>query len=314
METIIDPVSRELIKAELTPERFVRETNFGSNQIYIVNHHNAPNIVREVGRLREFAFRSAGGGTGKACDLDEFDTADVPYEQLIVWDPESEEILGGYRFVICNIAARNPDGSPKLATTELFTFSDEFNKQYVPYVLELGRSFVQPKTGRKSIFALDNLWDGLGAIVVDHPSIKYLYGKVTMYQSYNALARDYILYFLKKYFGDSEGLLRPKRPLGFHTPVNELSDVFTGTSFREDYKILSKRVRDLNENIPPLINSYMQLSSKIKTFGTALNAGFGNVEETGILVPIADIYPEKTERHIASYLKGKLRNVRRSKA
>lgn len=100
MEEIIKPVSKELLKAELTEDRRLRMTNKSNNQIYIITHQNAPNVMREIGRLREIAFRAAGGGTGLSMDIDEYDTMEHPYKQLIVWNPEAEEILGGYRYLL----------------------------------------------------------------------------------------------------------------------------------------------------------------------------------------------------------------------
>lgn len=309
MVDIIAPIPKEKIKTELNEDTFLRYTNFGSNEIYVLNGKNSPNTVLEIGRLREVTFRSAGGGTGKSVDLDEFDLSDTPYQQLIVWDPEAEHILGGYRYIHC-IDTKGDDGDFNLATTELFNFSDTFKKEYLPYVLELGRSFVQPqyqssKAGRKGLFALDNLWDGLGALIVNSPQTKFFYGKATMYTDYNQLARDYLLYFIDMYFGDRQGLITPKVPLGYFNPIEMLKKEFTGKSYKENYKILSRQVRNLKENIPPLINSYMNLSPTMKSFGTAINQGFGGVEETGILVKIDDIYPEKKQRHIESYLSQK---------
>ena len=116
-QTIIPAVDTELISAELTPERFLRNTNKGHNEIYVVDAYNAPNVMREVGRLREIAFRSAGGGTGKECDIDEYDTMTPPCRQLIVWDPESKLILGGYRFIIGKEIAIRDDGTPRMPTS-----------------------------------------------------------------------------------------------------------------------------------------------------------------------------------------------------
>ena len=309
MKEIISPISRDKIKAELTPEVFLRETNFSSNKIYVVNHLNAPNVMLEIGRLREITFRAAGGGTGKDVDIDEFDTGAVPYKQLIVWDPDAEEILGGYRYIEC-IESRDEKGEYHLATTELFDFSEKFKNQYLPSILELGRSFVQPdyqssKSGRKGLYALDNLWDGLGAIAIKSPFLKYFYGKVTMYTSYNQFGRDCILYLLDLYFGDREGLITPKIPVLLYNDKAEIAKYFIGTDFKEDYKRLSKIIRQMGANIPPLINSYINLSPTTKTFGTAINEGFGGVEETGILVTIADIFPEKKSRHIESFISNK---------
>jgi len=310
MKNIIEEVPASEIKKELNESTFLRKTNFGSNELYTVTHQNAPNTMLEIGRLREIAFRTAGGGTGKEADIDEYDTSSHPYNQLIVWDPQNEIILGGYRYLLCKEAEVDENGDYILATTALFNFSERFKKEYSPYVLELGRSFVRPdfqssKTGRKSLYTLDNLWDGLGALACENPDVKYFYGKMTMYQSYNKMARDLILYVLDKHFGDREDLVAPKNPLLLHHNKEDIAKIFKADSFKEDYKTLFYEVRKLGENIPPLVNSYMNLSSSMKSFGTALNREFGDVEETGILVTFNEIYPNKTERHISSYKKEK---------
>lgn len=306
MQPIIDPVPVDILQRELTKERFVRNSNNGSSEIYILNIHNAPNVVREIGRLREITFRDAGGGTGLDCDLDELDTTEHCYEQLIVWNPEEKEIMGGYRYIRCADAGKNKDGSLHLATAELFNFSERFIRDFLPYTIELGRSFVQPRyqprpENRKGLFTLDNLWDGLGAIHVDNPDIKYFFGKVTMYLHFNQEARDMILTFMQHYFPDNDHLVVPYHPLKVNHDMTAFKKELEGLSYKEGHKILNQHVRERGENIPPLINSYMNLSATMRTFGTALNAHFGEVEETGILVTLSDIYPTKKERHILSY-------------
>jgi len=319
MKDIIPPVPLDTLKEELSNERFIRKTNKAGNKIYIINAENSPNVMREIGRIREISFRNAGGGTGLECDLDEYDTGEDAYQQLIVWDPDDEAILGGYRFHICDPNKCIKNGKVKLATSKLFNFSDDFVSSYVPHMIELGRSFVQPKyqstsLRRKGLYALDNLWDGLGTLVLDYPNKKYLFGKVTMYLHYHQMARDMILFFLNKHFPDSEGLVIPKEPLKMETDRAKLTAIFTGQDYEEDYKILSKEVRACGENIPPLINAYMNLSPSMKTFGTVLNKGFGDVEETGIMITINDLYKDKVERHIEDYVPKalqKIKNIRR---
>jgi hypothetical protein len=307
-QEIIQPVDRELIKSELTPEKQLRLTNKSNNEIYIVTAHNSPNVMREIGRLREIAFREAGGGTGKALDIDEFDTCDNCYKQLIVWNPEAEDILGGYRYQFGTDWEIMPNGQPHLATSHMFHFSEKFMKEYVPYTVELGRSFVSlpyqsSRMGAKSLFALDNLWDGLGALVVLNPEIKYFFGKMTMYPSYIRRGRDMILYFLKKHFDDKENLIVPMKPLKIETDQKELEKLFCKDDFREDYVILNTEIRKLGYNIPPLVNAYMNLSPTMRLFGTAINYGFGDVEETGILIAIDEILEDKRKRHIDSFIK-----------
>lgn len=307
-EAIIQPISKELIKSELTPEKQLRMTNKSHNEIYVITANDSPNVMKEIGRLRETAFREAGGGTGKSMDIDEFDLGDNCYKQLIVWNPEAEEIIGGYRYLLGTDWKLNADGQPHLATSHMFHFSDKFIKEYMPYTVELGRSFVSPeyqssKMGSKSLFALDNLWDGLGALTVIRPNIKYFFGKMTMYPSYIRRGRDMILYFLKKHFDDKENLIIPMKPLKIETDENELKELFCEDDFKKDYRILNREIRKLGYNIPPLVNAYMGLSPTMKLFGTAINYGFGDVEETGILITVDEILEEKRIRHIDSFIK-----------
>lgn len=310
MKDIVAPFPREVIIAELTPEKLLRKTNKGGNEIYVVTHHNSPAIMHEIGRLREITFREAGGGTGKAIDIDAYDTAEVPYKQLIVWDPDAQEILGGYRYILGDEAPKDENGEIMLATSRLFHFSQKFCKEFLPYTLELGRSFVQTsyqssKAGAKALFALDNLWDGLGALTVDHKNIEYFFGKVTMYSHFHSEARNLIQFFFRKYFRDKENLIYPKKPVEFDFDVKHMQRIFTGKNYKEDYKILVQKVRHYGENIPPLINAYMNLSPSMKTFGTVNNEKFGNVLETGIIVTISDIYEVKVDRHIETYIQDK---------
>ncbi len=306
MLPIIAPIDRDLLAAELTPERRLRATNKAGNEIYVFKADEAPNAMREVGRLREIAFRAAGGGTGKDCDIDEFDGGETPYYQLIVWSPEDSQILGGYRFLPGREMKLNAEGQPMLATTHMFHFSQEFIDTYLRDTVELGRSFVtleyqSTRLLSKGLFALDNLWDGLGALTVVIPGLKYFFGKMTMYPSFNRPARDMILYFLKKHFGDKDGLVTPLTPLTIDTPEEELRAIFVEDDFKSDYRILNTVVRRLGFNIPPLVNAYMGLSPTMRVFGTAVNHEFGDVEETGILIAVNEILEEKRMRHIDTF-------------
>ena len=314
MEPIMAPVSLDLIKAELTPSKKLRDTNKGSNEIYVVNHFDSPNIMLEIGRLREEAFRDSGGGSGLAVDIDEFDTMENPYQQLIVWDPEAERILGGYRFILGGDIKLCENGQPHLATSHMFHFSEKFIKEYLPYTIELGRSFVSPeyqssKAGAKAIFALDNLWDGLGALAIQRPNMKYFFGKMTMYPEYNREARDLIQYFLFKHFEDKEKLVVPMEPLVIETPVSYMESILTEKDFKEDYKLLNAEVRRHGVNIPPLVNAYMSLSPTMKMFGGGINHEFSEAEETCILISFDEIYDSKISRHVDSFLKEKAANI-----
>ena len=304
-QQIIEPISKKLIIKELKDNKFIRKTRKGDNEIYIVNYHNSPNTLKEIGRLREVTFRQSGGGTGNPLDLDEFDTNETCYEQLIVWSPEDEEIIGGYRYILCtNAIVKN---KINLSTNHYFNFSEKFITDYLPYTIELGRSWVQPNfqpsvNPRKGLFALDNIWDGLGALIVNNPTMKYFFGKVTMYPNYNRESRDFLLHFMNHYFPDTEKLMTPFHPLIQNYDISFANEQLQNLSFKDGFKVLNSYVRARNENIPPLVNIYMNLSPSMKTFGTAVNHEFGDVEETGILVTITDIFEDKKERHINSMI------------
>lgn len=300
MEKILEPVSKELLASELTPDKMVRRTNKADNEIYIIMAGDSPNVMLEIGRLREQAFRTAGGGTGLSVDIDDEDRAHDGYKQLIVWDPVAKEILGGYRFIV------STGTHPKhLSTEHYFRFSDLFRTKYLPCTIELGRSFVVPRKDAgsthnpKAIYALDNLWNGLGVLILQNPQAKYFFGKVTMYGDYDKKARDILLYFLHKHFPDTENLLEPLHPVELDIDRKKMKSVFSGGSFDEDLKILHQQIKMRGEKVPPLINSYMNLSPSMKIFGTVSNPDFGDVEETGLLITIKDIYPDKTERHLS---------------
>lgn len=302
MEKIIDPVDKQQLKKELNSDVFLRTTRKGGNEIYCVDIHNAPGVVREIGRLREVTFRASGGGTGLSLDLDTFDTSSNCYKQLIVWSPEDFEIIGGYRFILCEDAMEE-NGNIALSTSHYFEFSDKFIADYIPNTIELGRSWVQPDfqptvNPRKGIFALDNIWDGLGAIVVNHPKIKYFFGKVTMYPSFNSEARNFLLHFMHHYFPDKENLIKPYHPLLQDYDRQEYNARLAGLDFKDGFKILYNFLKERGEYVPPLVNIYMNLSPTMKTFGTAVNEDFGDVEETGILVSFKDIYQEKKDRYM----------------
>lgn len=308
MEKIIDPVDVRLLKAELTPDKKLCNTNKADNEIYVIDAFDSPNVLREVGRLREISFRMAGGSSGLSLDLDEFDTMENPYKQIVIWDPEAEAIIGGYRYILGPDVKLGPDGQPLLATAHMFHFSDHFIKEYLPHVIELGRSFVTPdyqssKAGAKAIFALDNLWDGIGAVMMQHPNIVYFFGKMTMYPSYDHSCRDLILHFLWKHFEDKDDLIRPIEPKMPDADTRLLDLILKDEDFKSDYRNLKDAVRRLGTTIPPLINTYMNSSPTMKMFGTAVNKEFSDVEETGILISFNEMYPEKRDRHKEPYMR-----------
>lgn len=308
MKEIIPPVDKNLLKQELSGDKFLRPTNKAHNEIYIIDAHNSPNVMREIGRLRELSFRSGGGGTGEEIDTDEYDFLEKPYQQLIVWDPQAEEIIGGYRFLNGNDVEIDADGQPNFVMSHLFRFSPQFVSEFLPQTIELGRAFVQPdyqtsKMGVKSLFALDNLWDGLGALIHSTKGIKYFIGKVTIYNSYPVAARELIYTYMFKYFTDSDKLIVPKRPVEISEATRKKAKtLFSGKDINGDYKHLQKAVRAEGETIPALFNAYIGLTDTMRMFGTIFDADFGSVYETGIMVNMDDLLETKRKRYIEPYI------------
>ena len=307
MMPLIKALDKVTLKNELKKIRFVRNTVRGGNEIYSFNYNDSPALMAEMGRLREITFREGGGGTGKETDVDKYDVSKNPFEQLLLWDPEGEQIIGGYRYKLGGDIENDENGNPFSPTSKLFSFSEVFLDKYWPYTMELGRSFVQPNyqptfNRKKGIYSLDNLWDGLGSLVVDNPKTKYFFGKMTMYPSFNKMARDLILYFLDKHFPDPDKLVTPNYPIELAHSEEELSKLLFEKEYKEDYKVLNKEVRARNEFIPPLITAYMNLSNTMKSFKTSVNQAFGQVEETGIMITIKDIFDEKIHRYVHSYV------------
>lgn len=306
---IIDPIPAEVLKKELNADTFLRTTNRGNNEIYIVNNENSPNVLREIGRLREVAFRAVGGGSGKECDLDHFDLEDKACFQLVVWNPENEEIIGGYRFTRWKMASFHENGQPFVNTEHLFDFSQKFIDEYFPHCVEMARAFIQPKyqsaaMGRKALFALDNLWDGIGGIVATDPSVKYLAGKVTIYSSSPEMSRKAMIWYLDHYLGDREGLLTSKRPETWTKEDDAFfCAMFEGQDYKEGYITLNNYVKSLNDTIPPLIHSYIGLSETMKTFGTTFDPDFGDCYDTAMMITIDDIYQAKKDRYINTFFK-----------
>jgi len=311
-KTIIAPVDKELLKRELTDKHFLRDTNHAGNKLYIVDNQCAPNVLREIGRLREIAFREGGGGTGKEVDLDAFDLdAAFKYKQLVLWDPDAECIIGGYRYVLCDEVMYDRFGQPIMPSAHLFRFTQRFLRNGFLRTIELSRSFIRPEyqsseQGMKSLYALDNLFDGLGGLIMLYKGrMDYFFGKMTIYPSFPEKGLGLLLYFLRKHFGSWEAELQerldrmviPKNPVKIRMS-KEYGEILTEDDFAADYKILKREIQQMGVNIPPLVNTYMNMSPTMKSFGAGINDEFGDVIEAGILIKFDEMHPDKARRHL----------------
>ena len=305
MEQIINPIAPEVLLRELTEDCFIRKTVKGSNDIYVITAKNQPNLMKEIGRLREISFRDAGGGSGNSCDIDNADISENGYTQLLVWNPDANEIIGGYRYIIID-KNKEQDFSVK----NYFDLSQEYMDDYYPHTIELGRSFVQPKYqskagGAKSLYALDNLWDGLGAIVADNENVKYMVGKVTLYSNINIELVSLLYTLLCKYFPADNNLIVPKKEIEYVFDKYKYLNLFDGMEYAKAMKFANRRAKELGEAYPPLFSAYANLTSTMKIFGTVVNADFGNVLETAIMITIADLNEDKYQRYVKSYIESK---------
>ena len=303
---LIEPVSRKLLREELTTDRLVRPTRIGSNEVYIFTALKAPNLMQEVGRLRELTFRVAGAGFGTAVDIDHFDTDEYPCRQLIVWDPVAYEIIGGYRFNIFHKFKGKPLRDIPLANKSLYSISKTFTFEYIPYLVELARAFIQPKyqpkfAGRKAAFSLDNIWDGLGALVVKYPFIRYFFGRLTFFSNYDPTVRDLAFYFFAKHLQGNPALLSAKKPFEFPTLLNDLEKVIGGSSIKDDFTKLNQAAKNHGTTIPPLVKSYFNVSGTLRVFEPVFDSYFASSYAAAILVTIADVYPAFVKRYITPY-------------
>ena len=315
MEEIIAPVDVNLIKSELTQNKKLGNTNKANNELYIITSHDSPNTMREIGRLREISYREAGASSGKSMDIDEYDTMEHPYSQLIVWDPQANKIIGGYRFILGKDIQLKADGQPRITSSHLYHFSDDFINNYLPHVMELGRSFVTPeyqssRVGAKSIFTMDNLWDGIMYVILQHPNIMYLFGKMTIYPSYNKAARNLIIHFLNKHFHDNDKLIRPYNEIEIFDNPEIMNLILSEEDLKADYRLLKKAILQLGTFIPPLINSYINTASNMRMLGSCINDELGDAIETGIMIGINDIYGDKKERHTDAFIKNKIEDIK----
>ncbi len=272
----IGTVDPDRIRKELDDAKFVRD--FRALAIYIVTAADSPAVMEQIGCIRETEFRAEGGGTGKASDMDEYDTEDA-CRQLVAWDPEAGEIVSMYRFIRGDDALA--EGEVRLPTARLFHYSEEFRRNYLPYTIELGRSVVN-RSAKKKLHGLYAVWSGLGALISEMPEMKYFFGKVTTYDRLDPQARAILFYIMDLYFKDRDSLVEPRADLRVphEVPDKSYRQMFSGDNYRADYTKLVDLFSSFNAMVPPLFISYTGLSSTLKVFGTARNPHFGNVMET----------------------------------
>ncbi|NVK87198.1 MAG: lysophospholipid acyltransferase family protein [Gammaproteobacteria bacterium] len=266
-----------------------------NKDIYLCKDLNDSVILREIGRLREIAFRAVGEGTGKKRDTDIYDRH---YYHLVLWDNEHLEIVGAYRFCDTKTTLAKY-GCNKLYTATLFNFNQSMD-EYLAQGLELGRSFVQPKYwGKRS---LDYLWFGIGAFVRKHPDFRYLFGPVSISNQMPQAGKDLLIYFYQSYFSDAE----TKCAQSFHpynveqSVVEKLKASFSGDDYRADFILLKSLLANMGCSIPTLYKQYTELCDnggvKFLDFGT--DPDFADCVDGLVLVDLMKLKDKKRKRYI----------------
>lgn len=291
---IAHPEERAVLKKAVESCQLLGETGDGK-KIYLYHHQQSSPVMREIGRLRELAFRAVGEGCGQRRDIDRFDSH---YEHLILWDSDDLEIVGAYRFA--NTARVIADhGLAGLYTASLFQFSAQM-QAYLAQGLELGRSFVQPRYwGKRS---LDYLWYGIGAYLKQYPELRYLFGGVSLSNSYPQAARDLMVYFYSLYFQDEQRTAVSNQPYQLpHAILQQLQQHFSGQDYAADFVQLKHLLANMGVSIPTLYKQYSELCEpggvKFLAFGT--DPDFADCIDGLVLVDLTQLKAQKRARYLS---------------
>ncbi|MBT9314062.1 GNAT family N-acyltransferase [Leptothoe spongobia] len=253
--------------------------------------------MSEIGRIRTVEFRREGVDTGKAKDIDTFDYGPNAYRQLVAWDPINQEIVSMYRYIFCQDAIQS-DGSIRLSTADQFEFCQNFQTDYLNKTVELGRSVVN-RNAKNCKIGLFAIWQGLGALLREYPNIKYIFGKVTIPSTYPQPARNLLIEFLQLYHLNVNQLLHPKENVRV---VVDTNSTFRGGDYATEFAYLKKLLKDMEQGIPPLINTYLRTGGDdIQYFGSAYSKGFGNAIAAALLLPTASIKEKQKKQFMDSY-------------
>ena len=265
----------------------------GDLEVYVSRAIHIPNVLHELGRLREITFRAAGEGTGKRLDIDEFDPH---YLHLFVWNARSYEIVGAYRLALTD-AVRKRYGIRGLYTASLFRFGEPFLVRLGP-ALELGRSFVRGEY-QKGFAPLLLLWKGIGAFVARNPRYKVLFGPVSISNQYQAISRELMISFLEKYalLRDWTGLVRNRHALRERFLTGPNRPALPDSGF--DIDDLSELVSDIEQKpagVPVLLRQYLRLGGKLLGFN--VDPKFANTLDGLILVDLTQTDTKLLERYL----------------
>ncbi|WP_371997864.1 MULTISPECIES: GNAT family N-acyltransferase [unclassified Shewanella] len=297
---IAHPESRSELQQALQQCELLGETN-DNKQIFLYQHHHCSPIMREIGRLREIAFRAVGEGSGNRRDNDQYDPY---YQHLVLWDKDALEIVGSYRFASAK-KVHEEQGPEKLYSQSLFKYSDEF-APYFESGLELGRSFVQPKYwGKRS---LDYLWLGIGAYLAKNPQFRYLFGPVSISDQLPEQAKEMMVHFYQQHFSMPNELAQSNSPYQFTDErLHQLNGLYQDNDYSSCFKVLKHTLANMGAAVPPLYKQYGELCQDdgVKFLDFGIDTDFGNCIDGLVLVDVHALKPKKRQRYIDYHSKTK---------
>jgi hypothetical protein len=298
MENLASPVDKRALAREVAAlAPLVKKTPNG-DLIYDVSGEQAPLCMREISRLREVSFRRIGSGSGRPSDLDAFDVGAQAYRQLFVFSPRDNQIVAGLR----HRRPTHPDDQ-HVASSGIFDFSRQFRDEYLANMIDLGRMFVAPlgqglSGGKRGIYSLDNLFLGVGAVVGRLPDIQYLFGRIVHSPLQSVALRDLVVSYLDIHHGDTLNLVRPRQASRRESSGSLIENVLSGHDPMADLRSLRRFAKSNGEGVSALLRAYLQMCPTLITFGTAADWELSGIEETCLLVPVAQTTAGKRARYL----------------
>lgn len=291
-KAIIPPIDRNILKYELSKSQLLGNTNDGM-KIYLCLQNDAPQVLNEIARLREQTFRKVGEGTGKSMDIDAYDSY---YKHIVLWDEDELEVVGSYRLGITKDILETY-GAEGLYNSAQFTLSPKF-LTIVGDSLEVGRSFIQQKYWRSN--ALDYIWQGIGAYLSLNPQFKYLWGAVSISNSYPELAKSLITKYYSKWYFVEESLAEPHN----HYIVNKADDVeasliLNSGALMSDFRNLKAALKNMGLSIPVLYRRYIDLTEQGGSVFVSwcVNKNFNDAVDGLIIVDLSQLKDDVRKRY-----------------
>lgn len=293
LESIIAPIEVEILERELSNSQLISHLH-GGECLYKTNYTTAPNVIRELSRLREITFRAVDEGTGKAFDSDIYDTY---YDHIILWHSQNKEIIGSYRMAITNDVI-DKYGSSGLYNASQYQFSHNFSK-ILKCSIQFGRSFIQSRYWKTN--ALDHIWRGIGNIIMQNPHVRYMWGAVSISDSYSELAKNLIISYYKKWYEGKNNYFYSNNEFVLNSDYKtQILEILSGNNYREDFKNLKNSLASLGFTLPVLLRKYTDMTDYGGSlfYSFAVDPSFNNSVDCMIIVDLTMLRSELKERYL----------------